>query len=162
MMTIGKSAVMVLAMTVALSATQARAQERDARTGALEQLNGLVESLVQGVSQSVVQVLVTSYGPGGRCRPHQHRSGDRPSTRDGIRCRDRRGRLHRHQRARVSNARRVEVVLPGAGSHDGGVHSLVNGRGRTVDAAIVGIAREIDLALLKVDDTGLPALQVAD
>ena len=63
MMRIGKSAVMVLAMTVALSATQARAQERDARTGALEQLNGLVESLVQGVSQSVVQVLVTSYGP---------------------------------------------------------------------------------------------------
>jgi serine protease Do len=42
------------------------------------------------------------------------------------------------------------------------MHSLVKGRGRTVDATIVGIAREIDLALLKVDAAGLPALPIAD
>jgi serine protease Do len=62
----------------------------------------------------------------------------------------------------VSNARRVEIVLPSAASHEGGVHSLVKGRGQTVEATIVGIAREIDLALLKIDNADLPALQVAD
>jgi serine protease Do len=42
------------------------------------------------------------------------------------------------------------------------VRTIVKGRGRTVDATIVGVAREIDLALLKVDDDALPALPLAD
>ena len=162
-MTIGKSVAMAMALTVTLHAGQARAQERDPRTGALEQLNGLVESLVQGVSQSVVQVLVTSYGPvddAGRTNTdlvigRQRRMGSGVVIDTG-------GYIVTNAHV-VSNARRVEVVLPGAASQDdGGVHSLSKGRGRTVDAAIVGIAREIDLALLKVDEVGLPALPVAD
>ena len=47
----------------------------------------------------------------------------------------------------VSNARRVEVVLPGTPVDGGGVHALVKGRGRTIDATIVGVAREVDVAL---------------
>jgi serine protease Do len=35
-------------------------------------------------------------------------------------------------------------------------------RGRTVDAAVVGVAPEIDLALLRVSDVSLPALRLAD
>jgi serine protease Do len=50
------------------------------------------------------------------------------------------------------------VTAPDAG----GVKSLVKGRGRTVDATIVGVAKEVDLALLKVDEPNLPALPVAD
>ncbi len=61
----------------------------------------------------------------------------------------------------VSNARRVQVVLPGASSDDG-VRSLTTPRARTVDAQIIGVAREIDLALLKVDDVNLPPLAIAD
>jgi serine protease Do len=62
----------------------------------------------------------------------------------------------------VSNARRVSVVLPGVSTEAGGVRSLTKGRGRTVDAQIVGVAREVDLALLKVDDERLPPLPIAD
>jgi len=42
------------------------------------------------------------------------------------------------------------------------MRSLVSGRGRTVDATIVGVAPEIDLALLKVEDAHLPAIHMAD
>jgi serine protease Do len=42
------------------------------------------------------------------------------------------------------------------------VRSLLEARGRTVDATVVGVAREIDLALLKVDDVSLPPLPIAD
>jgi serine protease Do len=56
----------------------------------------------------------------------------------------------------VTNARRVQVVLPGSAT------GKESARGRTVDAAIVGVAHEIDLALLKVDDAALPALRIAD
>ena len=62
----------------------------------------------------------------------------------------------------VSNARRVQVVLPGLVGDEAGAASLVKWRGRTFDATIVGIAREIDLALLKVDEAALPSLSIAD
>jgi S1-C subfamily serine protease len=86
--------------------------------------------LVQGVSQSVVQVLVTSYGPvddAGRTNTdlvigRQRRMGS------GVVI-DAGGYIVTNAHV-VSNARRVEVVLPGAASREGGVHSLVNGRGR--------------------------------
>jgi serine protease Do len=160
-MRISRSAVTALALSVALSAP-ARAQDGGGRVGALEQLNGSVESLVRRVSQSVVQVLVTSYGPvddSGRTNTDLV-IGRQRSMGSGVVI-DAGGYIVTNAHV-VSNARRVEVVLPSTASHDGGVHSLVKGRGRTVDATIVGIAREIDLALLKVDDAGLPAIPVAD
>jgi serine protease Do len=149
------------ALCLALSATPARAQG-DRRLGALEHLNGSVESLVQKVSQSVVQVLVTSYGPvddNGRTNTDLV-IGRQRTLGSGVVI-DAGGYIVTNAHV-VSNARHVEVVLPSAASHDGGVHSLVKGRGRSVDATIVGIAREIDLALLKVDEAGLPALPIAD
>jgi serine protease Do len=53
-------------------------------------------------------------------------------------------------------------VLPARSGGGGGMRSLVSGRGRTVDATIVGVAPEIDLALLKVDDAHLPPIHMAD
>ena len=52
------------------------------------------------------------------------------------------------------------MILPGL-TEQAGPRSSSSGRVRTVDAAIVGIAREIDLALLKVSDSSLPAISLA-
>jgi hypothetical protein len=46
-----------------LTAVPSGAQESSSRLDALHQLNDSVATLVRDVSQSVVQVLVTSYGP---------------------------------------------------------------------------------------------------
>ena len=46
-----------------LAAPPASAQEPSGRANALQQLNGSVASMVGTVSKSVVQVVVTSYGP---------------------------------------------------------------------------------------------------
>ena len=62
----------------------------------------------------------------------------------------------------IANARRIEVVLPGRAADAGGVRTLVQGRGSTVDAKIVGVAKEIDLALLKIDAAALPALPIVE
>jgi serine protease Do len=59
----------------------------------------------------------------------------------------------------VAYARRVRVTVPTpmpAGS------SIVRPVGRTRDATIVGIDRETDLAVLKIDEKGLPALPLGD
>ena len=61
----------------------------------------------------------------------------------------------------VENARSVRVDLmqpqaPGAGG------SILRPRSRRLDARVVGLDRETDVALLKVDERGLPALELGD
>src|SRR5262249_54239948 len=56
----------------------------------------------------------------------------------------------------------VEVVLPGQDETGAGDARLAS-HGRRVDASIVGIAKELDLALLKIDEARAPApLLLAD
>lgn len=58
----------------------------------------------------------------------------------------------------VQGARRVQVVL--AGIQTG--QSIVRPRGRTLDATVAGVDEETDLALLKVEASGLTALALGD
>jgi serine protease Do len=136
-----------------------RTQEPSTRIDPLQRLNGSIESLVQRVSRSVVQVVVTSYGPVDQ----NDRTatdlviGRRRSTGSGVVV-DPDGYIITNAHV-VNNARRVEVILPGSTERVG---SPGQGRAHTVDASVVGVAREIDLALLKVSDSSLPALSLAD
>jgi serine protease Do len=117
---------------------------------------------VQRVEQSVVQVLVTSSTPRQEGTPG---NTDLPAGRQrivgsGIAV-DSGGYIVTNAHV-VDNATRIEVVLPARSGAGGGMQSLARGRGRTVDATIVGVAPEIDLALLKVEDAHLPAIHMAD
>jgi S1-C subfamily serine protease len=94
-----------------VSARPAQAQQTAAGLGALQQLNGSVAALVARVSQSVVQVIVTSYGP----VDEQVRTdtnlviGRQRSIGSGVVV-DAGGYIITNAHV-VSNARRVEVVL---------------------------------------------------
>jgi len=152
-------------LAFSLTAIPAAAQESRSQLDALQQLNGSVATLVRNVSRSVVQVVVTSYGPvdPGNRTDTDMVIGRQRSMGSGVVIAA--GGYIVTNAHVVSNARRVEVVVPGAPGDGGGVRSLVKGRGRTLDAKIIGVAREIDLALLKVDgveDAALPALPIAD
>ncbi len=140
------------------SRVQAKGQGTNLRPDALRQLSGSVESLVTRVSRSVVQVLVTTYEPlGGRDAADPVITRQR-SLGSGFVI-DTDGYILTNAHV-VSNARRIQVVLPGTGVDASNIQSGARG-GRRVDAQIVGLAREIDLALLKVDGP-LPALPIAD
>jgi serine protease Do len=158
-----RRAVLVGAMCCALSAStvQVNAQESSTRLDPLLRLNGSIEALVQRVSQSVVQVVVTSYGPVDQSdrAATDLVIGRQRSTGSGVIV-DPEGYIITNAHV-VNNARRVEVILPGL-TDGAGPRSSSKGRPRTVDAAIVGIAREIDLALLKVSDSSLPAISLAN
>ena len=145
-----------------LSARSADAQDVTGRIDALQQLNGSVESLVQRVAQSVVQVIVTSYGAVKQSNGAETDLvlGRQRTVGSGIAV-ESDGYIVTNAHV-IHNSRRIEIVLPGPSGDDGGVRALVNGRGRTVDARIVGVAPEIDLALLKVEDAHLPAIPMAD
>ena len=126
----------------------------------LRDLNASVEELTTRVSESVVQVLATGYGPvddqGGDASPviglqRNLGSGAIVDT-DGYIV------TNAHV---VAGARHVQVVLHTT-SAAGGATALRAEPGRTVDARIVGVANDIDLALLKVDVPGLHPLPLAD
>src|SRR5262249_47151691 len=146
---------------IPLAAPPARAQT-PADHDPLHLLNGSVAALVQRVSHSVVQILVTSYGPVQRTDRADTDLviGRQRSMGSGVVV-DAGGYIMTNAHV-VANARRVEVVLPGQGE-DGGAAAHLASQGRRVEASIVGIAKELDLALLKIDDAvSPPALPLAD
>jgi serine protease Do len=129
-------------------------------TNPLRDLSASVEELTKQVSPSVVQVLVTGYGPlDDRSRETGLVFG-RHSIASGAII-DSTGYIITNAHV-VAGAQRVQVLLHGPAVDDGPVQSLAAGSEQMVDARIVGTASDIDLALLKVEATGLHALPLAD
>ena len=62
----------------------------------------------------------------------------------------------------VANSRRVRVRVPGEPGADSARHGLMEPSGKILDARIVGIDRDTDLALLKIDAGVLPYLNLGD
>src|ERR1700722_4284727 len=151
------SALLWPSLTRAQSAENPSAQSTDA----LHKLNESVDNLIKKVSPSVVQILVTGYGP--------LEEGDRGSTSVIIgRQRaigsgffiDSSGYIVTNAHV-VNGAQRVRVVLP-LMTNERSVTAALSTRSNIVSARVVGVARDIDLALLKIDDPmKLPALPVA-
>ncbi len=126
----------------------------------LARMNESVDALTRKVWPSVVQILVTSYG----AREESGRAdtsvvvGRQRSSGSGFVI-DPDGYIMTNAHV-VSGAQRVQVVLPPANA-DGTLSTALSARSNTVGARIVGIASELDLALLKVDGLKLPALPLA-
>jgi len=125
---------------------------------ALAEMNASIDALTKKVWPSVVQILVSSYtAQGGRGDGNVVIARAR-STGSGFII-DPEGYIMTNAHV-VNGAQRVEVVMP-ADNADGTLATALAGRGRTVTARIIGIASELDLALIKVDGMRLPALPLA-
>ena len=151
---------LVLSLLAAAHAAAQPLPARNARLGALEALSDAFEDLAAAVRPAVVQVLVTGYGP---IQPQGQTTAALLSRQRGggsglVVGAD--GYIVTNAHV-VEGATRVQVVLPAPRGEPSG-RSAVPLRGQTVGARIVGADPETDLALLKVDATGLPALVFAD
>src|SRR6185312_176871 len=127
----------------------------------LHQLNNSVRALVKRVTPSVVQVLVTGYGPveGGRGDTNLV-LGKQQSMGSGVII-DPDGYIITNAHV-LRGAHRVQVSIQAAAFDDTPNGSLVAGRSRIMEARIIGSDPEIDLALLKIEARGLPALPLGD
>jgi serine protease Do len=122
----------------------------------------LVEELVKRVSPSVVQVLVTGLGAteegaGGEA---ELVIGRLRSIGSGVIVGPE-GYILTNAHV-LKGAQRVQVVLPSPLTGASPDLSTLSPRGRTMDARIVGLSRDIDLAVLKIKAKGLPALLIGN
>ena len=137
----------------------ASAQRATAPQNPLDSWNESVDSLVSKVWPSVVQILVTSYGP----RDEGERGnanvvvGRQRSVGSGFAI-DPDGYIMTNAHV-VNGAQRIQVVISPPDAN-GSLASALSGKTRTVPARIIGVASELDLALIKVE-AKLPALPLA-
>jgi len=124
----------------------------------LQQLNSAIEQLTARISPAVVQILVTGYG----ALEENSRGQTALITREhaigsGV-ILDPDGYIMTNAHV-VEGAQRIHVTLPTA-SVDFPDQILPVGKQRIVEARLIGLHKETDLALLKVEQTGLPTLSL--
>ncbi len=123
----------------------------------LEGLNQSISRLAETIVPSVVQVQSNSYAPAVGTRGAAA-VALRPSTGSGIIVSSD-GLIVTNAHV-VAGATRVQIQLAFLDGFAG--RSVVQPRGRRLPAKVIGIDLETDLALLKVEATGLPVLELAD
>jgi len=131
------------------------------QSDAVRQWNEAVAGLLRKVSPSVVQILVTGYGTISETSRGNADVviGRQKAIGSGFVI-DPSGYILTNAHV-VNGAQRVQVVLPSAEA-DRGVAAALAARTTVVPARIVGLARDVDLALLKVDGPRFTALAFAN
>jgi serine protease Do len=142
--------------TAAAAQTVPRAVPQDP----LAAWNASIDALTRKVWPSVVQILVSGYGAREDSAPGETSVviGPQQSTGSGFVI-DADGYIMTNAHV-IEGARRVQVVLRPA-TADGSLATALTPRPRIINARIVGITTELDLALLKVDGVKLPPLPLA-
>jgi serine protease Do len=152
------TAIMALILTTSFfSAPPAAAQTRS--DDALHKLNESVDALIRKVSPSVVQILVAGYGPVDESHGNTAAVIGRQRAIGSGFVIDPDGYIITNAHV-VSGAQVVQVVLP-TGNPNGSLQSILSTKTNIVPARVVGVSREIDLALLKIDNVKLEALAIA-
>jgi len=149
--------VVILGTALASAAPAAAQDVRGAAKSAdaLRLASGSIQALVERVSKSVVQVVVSGYqplDPNGRTEVALGRGRVIGS---GVVVEES-GYVMTNAHV-VAGAERIQVILDNAP-----VQTLGRQTTRQVDARLVGISDELDLALLKIDAPDVPVLTLAD
>ena len=148
--------IIVTILVVLLGTTSISAESRQTRVS-LKNLSASFESLSERVSPAVVQVLTTAYAPSpeGSGIVSPRRAGGSGVVLDAD------GYIVTNAHV-VDGAQRVQVRLGLLQDQAAEWHSILKPRGTLIPATVLGIDRETDLAILKVDYPGLVALELGD
>jgi serine protease Do len=124
----------------------------------LQQLNSAIEQISARISPAVVQILVTGYGALEENNHGQTALITREHAIGSGVIVDSNGYIMTNAHV-VEGAQRIHVALP-MPSVDHPEEIAPAGKQRVVEARLIGMHKETDLALLKIDQTGLPTLSL--
>jgi len=157
---IGQSRLMIALILASTTCALAQSSEQTSKPSdqspmqTLVQFNDALEALAAKVSPAVVQILVTGYAPiheENRTQTalivRQHAVGS------GVIV-DSNGYIMTNAHV-VEGAQRIRVALPLAGDNG---RPVPVGKRHILEARLVGVHKETDLALLKIDEKDLPTL----
>ena len=143
---------------VAILATGAAAQEAD---WDISSLSKEIRSLTETVSPAVVQIYTTSYGAlMGGIPQGVAVFGQQQATGSGV-ILDPNGYIITNNHV-VQGAKRVQVRLSPQAIGDKASDSILASGGEIVGAQVVGVDKETDLAVLKIERTDLPFLKLGN
>jgi serine protease Do len=144
-----------------VAAAQAQSAPAKAGVDVIHEMSAAFESLVKRVSPAVVEVLVTGYGTDEEDDDERGPSplGRERSLGSGVII-DPDGYIVTNFHV-VKGADRVRVVLTPQVGEEAQAPAMLKSKGRILNARIVGYSKQIDLAVLKVEATGLPTLPFA-
>ena len=160
-----KAGIALLALTcfTVSAPAEAAAQRgsRDRALAALDELSRSFEALSEKVNPAVVQILATGYAlpqqgaaPGGGLLTLRRVGGSGAIV-------DPNGYIVTNAHV-VEGAGRIRVRIPIPVDGESERQSILKPTGKTVGAQIVGIDRETDIAVLRVNETGLAHLSFGD
>src|SRR5436190_4887552 len=146
-------------LAAALGSASPAAAQDSRETGksadALRLASGSIQALVQKVSKSVVQVVVSGYQPLDANGRTEVALGRGRVIGSGVVIEES-GYVMTNAHV-VAGAERIQVIL-----ENEPVQTLGRQATRQVEARLVGISDELDLALLKMDAPDVPVLALAD
>lgn len=152
----------LLSVVLLASSFEVSAQTQKSRSApdALRQLNESVEALVQRVSPSVVQILVTGYTSTEQGERGETNLiiGKQRATGSGVIV-DPEGYIVTNAHV-LSGAEKIEVIVPPQLVADAADGAGQDSQVKSYMARKVGVATQIDLAVIKIEAHKLPALPV--
>ena len=128
-----------------------------AAQGGLDELNAAIARLAEEVLPSVVQIESRGFAPETEADADSAVSL-RATSGSGVIV-DADGLIVTNAHV-VAGAAQIHVQLDASDGRPG--RSIVQSRGRRLPAVVLGVDRETDLALLRIDATGLSPLELAD
>ncbi|HXN64967.1 MAG TPA: trypsin-like peptidase domain-containing protein [Candidatus Acidoferrales bacterium] len=145
-----------LALLLAGSCSAQSAQPRG--SDPLHQLNESIETLVARISPSVVQILVSGYGAVEQNDSSQTSLviGRQRKIGSGVIV-DADGYILTNAHV-VNGADRIEVLVPNVPTAT--LSESLNPRGQSFVARVIGVSKEMDIALIKVESHGMPAIKI--
>ncbi len=153
------ASIVSLILLILACAAPARPQNREASSApSLRGLSQLYQDLVERVDPAVVQIITRSYAPSEEEDTQLLRT--RRGNGSGVVV-DKDGYVLTNAHV-VGNARRVEVLLPQPAEERLRFRSVINPTGKLLPAKVVGVDRETDIAVLKIEEKNLPVLPFAD
>ena len=156
----GKELILLTFLCFLAHGAPAQTPQEGRAPDALHQLDASIETLVGRVSPAVVQIIVTGYGSTEESDRGQTSVviGRQRAIGSGVIV-DPEGYIVTNAHV-LNGAEKIEVFVPPQPGTNAVPDASLGPQGRSYQARTVGVTREIDLAVIKIEAHGLPTLSI--